>query len=38
VTLTEADQTAYLNACLEDEPGDGGLVRAALGDIARHAA
>ncbi|HXP00047.1 MAG TPA: addiction module antidote protein [Luteibacter sp.] len=32
---TEADQTAYLNACLEDDPGDGSLVRAALGDIAR---
>lgn len=31
----EADQTAYLNACLEDDPGDGSLVRAALGDIAR---
>jgi len=32
---TEADQTAYLNACLADDPGDGSLVRAALGDIAR---
>ena len=32
---TEPDQTAYLNACLEDDPGDGSLVRAALGDIAR---
>jgi probable addiction module antidote protein len=32
---TESDQTDYLNACLEDDPGDGSLVRAALGDIAR---
>ncbi|MDR6937960.1 addiction module antidote protein [Luteibacter sp. 3190] len=32
---TEADQTRYLNACLADDPGDGSLVRAALGDIAR---
>jgi probable addiction module antidote protein len=32
---TAADQTMYLNACLEEDPGDGSLVRAALGDIAR---
>ncbi|WP_413625122.1 addiction module antidote protein [Luteibacter sp. Lutesp34] len=32
---SEAEQMAYLNACLEDDPGDGSLVRAALGDIAR---
>lgn len=32
---TEADQVNYLNACLEEDPGDGSLVRAALGDIAR---
>jgi probable addiction module antidote protein len=32
---TENDQTMYLNACLEEDPGDGSLVRAALGDIAR---
>ncbi|MHB1272566.1 MAG: addiction module antidote protein [Rhodanobacter sp.] len=32
---TEADQTMYLNACLDEDPGDGSLVRAALGDIAR---
>ena len=32
---TRADQTMYLNACLEEDPGDGSLVRAALGDIAR---
>lgn len=25
----------YLNSCFEDDPGDGSLVRAALGDIAR---
>ncbi|QWT18668.1 putative addiction module antidote protein [Bacillus sp. NP157] len=32
---TEASQIAYLNACLVEDPGDGSLVRAALGDIAR---
>lgn len=32
---TEADQAMYLNACLVEDPGDGSLVRAALGDIAR---
>jgi probable addiction module antidote protein len=32
---TETNQIAYLNACLEEDPGDGSLVRAALGDIAR---
>lgn len=32
---TEADQILYLNACLDEDPGDGSLVRAALGDIAR---
>jgi probable addiction module antidote protein len=32
---TAADQAAYLDACLEEDPGDGSLVRAALGDIAR---
>ena len=32
---TDADQAAYLNASLDDDPGDGSLVRAALGDIAR---
>ncbi|TCV95869.1 putative addiction module antidote protein [Luteibacter rhizovicinus] len=32
---TEATRKAYLNACLEEDPGDGSLVRAALGDIAR---
>lgn len=26
---------AYLGACISDDPGDGSLVRAALGDIAR---
>ena len=25
----------YLNACFEDDPGDGSLIRAALGDIAK---
>jgi probable addiction module antidote protein len=35
--VTEADQMAYLNASLEEDPGDGSLIRAALGDIARAA-
>lgn len=33
--VTEAEQTAYLNASLDSDPGDGSLIRAALGDIAR---
>ena len=32
---TEEDAALYLAACLDDDPGDGSLVRAALGDIAR---
>jgi probable addiction module antidote protein len=32
---TEEDVALYLDACLEDDPGDGNLVRAALNDIAR---
>jgi probable addiction module antidote protein len=32
---TEEDMVLYLDACLEDDPGDGSLIRAALGDIAR---
>lgn len=32
---TEEDMALYLDACLEDDPGDGSLVRAALNDIAR---
>ncbi|HQS32994.1 addiction module antidote protein [Polaromonas sp.] len=32
---TEEDITLYFQACVEDDPGDGSLVRAALGDIAR---
>lgn len=32
---TEDDITLYLNACTEDDPGDGSLIRAALYDIAR---
>ena len=31
---TEEDITAYFEACLDDDPGDGSL-RAALGDIAK---
>lgn len=32
---TEEDMALYLDACLEDDPGDGSLIRIALGDIAR---
>ena len=32
---TEEDVALYFEACLEDDPGDGSLVRKALGDIAR---
>jgi len=32
---TEEDITAYFEACLDDDPGDGSLIRAALGDIAK---
>lgn len=32
---TEEDMTLYFEACLEEDPGDGRLIRAALGDIAR---
>lgn len=32
---TEQDIALYFEACLEDDPGDGSLVRAALSDIAR---
>ena len=32
---TEEDITLYFEACLEEDPGDGSLVRVALGDIAR---
>ena len=32
---TEEDIMAYFEACLADDPGDGSLVRAALGDIAK---
>lgn len=31
----EEDMALYLDACLDEDPGDGSLVRAALGDIAR---
>ena len=29
------DMRLYLEACAEEDPGDGGLIRAALNDIAR---
>lgn len=32
---SELDMVAYLDACFAEDPGDGSLVRAALGDIAR---
>ena len=32
---TEEDMILYLVACMEEDEGDGRLVRAALGDIAR---
>lgn len=32
---SEEDMVLYLDACLEDDPGDGSLIRTALGDIAR---
>lgn len=32
---TEEEIAAYFDACVEEDPGDGSLIRAALGDIAR---
>lgn len=32
---SEEDVALYFQACVEEDPGDGSLVRAALGDIAR---
>ena len=32
---TEEDMALYLEACMEEDQGDGSLIRAALGDIAR---
>ena len=32
---TEADMALYFDACVAEDPGDGSLIRAALGDIAR---
>ena len=32
---TKEDACLYLEACAEDDPGDGSLIRAALSDIAR---
>jgi len=32
---TPAEMTAYLNACFEEDVGDGLLIRAALNDITR---
>ena len=32
---TDKDFRLYLEACAEEDPGDGSLIRAALNDIAR---
>ena len=32
---TEEDIVFYFQACMDEDPGDGSLVRAALGDIAK---
>ncbi len=32
---SDEDIALYLGACLEEDPGDGSLLRAALGDVAR---
>jgi len=32
---TEEDMALYLDACLDEDPGDGSPIRTALGDIAR---
>lgn len=32
---TDEDARLYLQACAEEDPGDGSLIRAALNDIAR---
>lgn len=32
---TDEDMAFYLDACLDEDPGDGSLVRAALNDVAR---
>ncbi len=32
---SEEEMSLYLEACFEEDPGDGSLIRAALGDLAR---
>ena len=32
---TEGDMALYLDVCLDEDPGDGSLIRAALNDVAR---
>lgn len=32
---SDQEMVAYLDACIEDDPGDGSLIRVALGTIAR---
>ena len=32
---SDEDMALYLDACIVEDPGDGSLVRAGLGDIAR---
>ena len=35
---TDEDMALYLDACVEEDPGDGSLIRAALGVVQRSAA
>ena len=32
---TDEDMALYLDACLDEDPGDGSLIRAAINDVAR---
>ena len=32
---SDGDMAAYLDSCIEEDPGDGSLIRVALGTIAR---
>jgi probable addiction module antidote protein len=32
---TDADVALYIEACIEDDPGDGSLIEAGLADVAR---
>ncbi|MDR1063813.1 MAG: hypothetical protein LBL48_07775 [Azoarcus sp.] len=37
ILKTEEDARLYLEACFEEDPGDGSLIRRALGVVARAA-